>query len=300
MLKGKDQNGELDVLVLDEAMDKKLVKIKENPSQTVNHLTLVNDSQQPLFLLAGEVILGGKQDRIIGANTVIPAKTTQVVPVFCVEHGRWDNSGTEFVSAKALAHGRLRGKASFESQGDVWREVAEKNRARKTENSTDTYRNVAQQQRDGTLATWNKQIKGALGRMLPGDRKRMIGYVIALNGKVATVDMFTSPNLFGKLEDKLLRSYATEAVDIKAVAAIKAPTVADVKAFIADANKAPEEPKYDSGVAATTISKGKFAGKSKVELKGALKRAKPTPATSEPAKDADSDDKPLYENYQMH
>ena len=68
-----------------------------------------------MFLLAGEVILGGKQDRIIGQNTIIAANTTQSVPVFCVEHGRWteQESGTVFHSAHALAHGRLRGKAAI-------------------------------------------------------------------------------------------------------------------------------------------------------------------------------------------
>ena len=66
-----------DLLVLDEAMKKKLVRIHEASSESVNNLTLTNRSDQPLFLLAGEVIIGGKQDRIIGKNTVIPAKTTQ-------------------------------------------------------------------------------------------------------------------------------------------------------------------------------------------------------------------------------
>src|SRR5439155_23961793 len=62
-----------DMLVLDEAMPKKLVEIKEVGGGSVNQLVLANNASQPLFLLAGEVIIGGKQDRIIGSNTIIPA-----------------------------------------------------------------------------------------------------------------------------------------------------------------------------------------------------------------------------------
>src|SRR5215510_2543864 len=144
------------LLVLDEAMAARQVTIKEISDGSVNSLTFVNKAPQPVFLLAGEVILGGKQDRIIGRNTVIPANTTQEVPVYCVEHGRWTGETKEFATGKALAHGRLRGQASYAAQQDVWNEVAAKNKVRKTENASGTYRRVAQQQSDGTLAAMEK------------------------------------------------------------------------------------------------------------------------------------------------
>jgi len=260
---------DVDVMVLDEAFGQKLVAIKENESESVNHLTLTNKSSRPLFMLAGEVIIGGKQDRIIGQNTIIAANTTQVVPVFCVEHGRWDQSSKVFTSGKALAHGRLRGQASFENQGEVWREVAAKNALRKTENSTDTYRQVATQQSNGTLAVSEKQVNAAVAKLAPVERARMIGYVIALNGKVATVDMFNSPKLFRKLEDKLVKSYLTESIDTPAEKNIKPPTVADVKAFMSDADKAVAEKSYENPTASTVRFKGDKSAKAKVHLKEA-------------------------------
>lgn len=276
----------VDVMTLDEAMDAKKVKIKEAPNEDVNNLVLANQSDRPLFVLAGEVILGGKQDRIIGANTVIPAKTTQTVPVFCVEHGRWDNSGKTFKSAKALAHGRLRGKASFEEQGAVWSEVASKNALRKTTNRTDTYRHVAQQQTNGTLKGWERDVQTALARIPAADRAKMIGYVVALNGKVATVDMFQSPALLKKLEAKLLKSYVTEAIDIAAAKDVKPPTTVDVKEFIADVEKEAEESAYETTMSSTMTKKGKRAAKAKVMLKSADQAA---PVVDAPA---------VYQNYQ--
>lgn len=274
---GAEHKSEIAVLTLDEAMDRKQVVIREAPNEDVNNLILVNRSSQPLFVLAGEVILGGKQDRIIGSNTIIPAKTTQQVPVFCVEHGRWDNSGKTFKSARALAHGRLRGQASHEAQGDVWKEVAAKNQARKTTNRTDTYRTVAQQQQNGTLKTWEKQVEAARAKIPAADRARMIGYVVALNGKVATVDLFQSPALFAKLESKLVKSYVTEAIDIIATKDAKPPTTAEVKGFIDDAESAEEERSYDTGAASTMRKKGAKAAKSKVVHKP-VGKAEPAPA----------------------
>ena len=56
----------------------------------VNTLVLVNNSKRPLLLLAGEIVTGGKQDRVIGADRIIPAHSGPVdLSVFCVEPGRW-------------------------------------------------------------------------------------------------------------------------------------------------------------------------------------------------------------------
>jgi hypothetical protein len=278
------------LLVLDEAMPAKLVKITEFNEGDVNNLTLSNTSDKPVFLLAGEVIIGGKQDRIIGRNTIIPAKTKLQVPVYCVEHGRWTGETKEFATAKALAHGRLRGSASFDTQQDVWNEVAQKNAARKTTSSTDTYRKVASQQSDGTNAGWQKRIDGALAKLTAADRARMIGYAVALNGKVATVDVFGSPQLFKKLEPKLVSSYITEAVDVKAVADIKAPTAKDVTDFIADANRARAEASYDTDEAATVVNKGQHAYKAGVMMKRKASPSAPAPKAPDP----------VYETYQRH
>jgi hypothetical protein len=285
---GKDDG----LLVLDEAMAAGQVKIQEIADGSVNELTFINKADHPVFVMAGEVIIGGKQDRIIGRNTVIPAKTTQEVPVFCVEHGRWDGKTKEFTTAKALAHGRLRGQASYAAQQDVWNEVAAKNKVRKTESESDTYRKVAQQQSDGTMSTMEKQVNAALAKLPAADRARMVGYAVALNGAVATVDLFGSPALFKKLETKLVHSYLTEAIDITAQKDVKPPSAADVKAFMADADKAAEKKSYDTAAAATVVNSGERASKAKVDYKPRAGAA--TPSAAAPPAPA------LYENYQAH
>jgi hypothetical protein len=283
--------GDEGLLVLDEAMAAKQVKIQEIADGNVNGLTFVNRAAHPVFVMAGEVIIGGKQDRIIGRNTVIPARTTQEVPVFCVEHGRWDGKTKEFTTAKALAHGRLRGQASYAAQQDVWNEVSAKNKVRKTETASGTYRQVAQQQSDGTLSTMERQVDAALAKLPATDRARMVGYAVALNGAVATVDLFGSPALFKKLETKLVRSYLTEAVDITATKDARPPSPADVKSFMADADKAAEQKSYDTAAAATVINSGAHASKAKVDYKRRA-AADAKPSATAPATPT------VYENYQ--
>jgi ARG and Rhodanese-Phosphatase-superfamily-associated Protein domain len=94
---------------------------------SVNELMLVNQSDRPLILLAGEVVSGGKQNRIIGADLVVPPKSDPLpLSVFCVEHGRWTPGGASFGAAGAIAHPDIRREAQVnKSQEGVWDSVAQ-------------------------------------------------------------------------------------------------------------------------------------------------------------------------------
>jgi hypothetical protein len=226
-------------LVLDEGMKAGKVRvIEKGDGGSVNELVLHNRADQPLFLMAGEVIIGGKQDRIIGKDTVIPPRTRQSIPVFCVEHGRWSGRKAEFSTAQTLAHTELRKKANYSDQGEVWKEVESKNAKRLVENDTDTYRRVATDQSvKRAIADYESNIGKAMRAL--AERKDMVGFVVALNGEVVAIETFGSPTLFRKLEDKLLRSYYVEAVDqpTEPEKAGKAPSPSEVQEFRAKAGR---------------------------------------------------------------
>src|SRR5437588_1575087 len=93
----------------------------------VNRLVLVNNSKHPLILLAGEVVTGGKQDRVVGKDRIVPAESDPVdLSVFCVEHGRWIETSTKFdTHAYVMAQPSVRKQAMVaNSQQKVWDEVA--------------------------------------------------------------------------------------------------------------------------------------------------------------------------------
>src|SRR6202790_4254753 len=69
----------------------------------VNRLVLVNNSKRPLLLLAGEIVTGGKQDRVIGKDRIVPPESDPVdLSVFCVEPGRWVATSEHFGASGAM------------------------------------------------------------------------------------------------------------------------------------------------------------------------------------------------------
>jgi hypothetical protein len=198
---------------------------------TVNELALVNRSGKKLLLLAGEVIVGGKQDRIVQEDRIIPPVSVPVaLNVFCVEHGRWSarnashNSGgaraghqapvaaapedTKFSSLGAVAHPKLRAAAQDKKvQGEVWNEVSANNAKLGTANSTDTYQEVYKSGRVGAqMEDYVRALEGAVSR--PG----VVGVVVARNGRVVWSDVFASHRLFASYWPKLLKSYVVDAL----------------------------------------------------------------------------------------
>src|ERR1041385_8473686 len=92
----------------------------------VNRLVLVNNSKHPLILLAGEVVTGGKQDRVVGKDRIVPAESDPVdLSVFCVEHGRWTESSTNFgTKGSVMLQPSVRMKAmADQDQQKGWDEV---------------------------------------------------------------------------------------------------------------------------------------------------------------------------------
>src|SRR4030081_845656 len=95
-------------------------------SASVNQLVLLNRSKRPLLLLAGELVSGGKQDRIIGKDNIVPVGAEPLpLDVFCVEHGRWTGNSSEFSASKTIVHPSVREQAAVEQkQAEVWNAVA--------------------------------------------------------------------------------------------------------------------------------------------------------------------------------
>jgi hypothetical protein len=214
---------------------------------SVNELALVNRSGKKLVLLAGEVIVGGKQDRIVQEDRVIPPVSVPVaLNVFCVEHGRWTardagyNSGgapargvvapveapAKFSSLGAVAHPKLRGVAQDKKeQGEVWSEVSKNNAKLGTANTTDTYQEVYSSKRVG--AQMDDYLRALEREVLqPG----VVGVVVARNGKAVWADVFASRRLFAAYWPKLLKSYVVDALGDNT--SEKRPTVEEASRYL--------------------------------------------------------------------
>jgi hypothetical protein len=187
-----------------------------NRGASVNELVLVNDSSRPLILLAGEVVSGGKQTRIIGADMVVPPKSDPLpLTVFCVEHGRWTSGAGGFGAAGIVAQPSVRKEAQVSrNQSRVWDSVAESAKSVGAASPTSSYADVVNSpraKRDLDEAT--ASIESEYERQLRDQMRDRgaVGVVVAINGELVWSDVFSSPDLFRKYWSKLLRSYVMEA-----------------------------------------------------------------------------------------
>ncbi len=182
---------------------------------SVNELVLINESSRPLVLLAGEVVSGGKQNRIIGADLIVPPKSEPLpLTVFCVEHGRW-SAGSGFSSAQVMAHPEVRREAQVaKSQAGVWDSVARSGAALGAPASpTSNYLDVlaspkAQRQLEEVAKSIESDYERELREQVRG--RGAVGVVVAVGGELVWSDLFPSAELFHKYWPKLLRSYVLE------------------------------------------------------------------------------------------
>lgn len=182
----------------------------------VNRLSIVNKSDRKLLLLAGELVIGGKQDRIVQKDRIIPpSDKPTIVEVFCVEQGRWSGSATHFGAAAipgglggGIADPAVRGTAQASGrQSSVWDEVGKKNRAAGVQPGVTTYQAARASSKN---LEQEKPYLEALEKRVPG--LDVVGAIVAVNGKLIWLDEFSSPTLFAKYWPKLLRSYVMEAI----------------------------------------------------------------------------------------
>ena len=215
----------------------------------VNQLVLINRGKKPLLLLAGEIVSGGKQDRIIGKDRIVPVGAEPLpLDVFCVEHGRWTDGGDQFAGAKMMVHPSVREKAAVDqNQGEVWAAVRNGSTAgyeggvgggigggvagaspsaapRISADSvsaaiassapTESYRKIYKSSPVGaSVESFAEEVDRRFRRAtaeLKGERA--VGAVVAYGDEVAWSDIFASSQLFEAYWPKLLRSYVVEAL----------------------------------------------------------------------------------------
>ena len=187
----------------------------------VNRLVLINNSDRPLLLLAGEIVTGGKQDRVIGADRLVPPKSDPVdLSVFCVEPGRWVASSDHFGSMKSqMAQPSVRTPAmAARDQQQVWSMVGSARdalavilpKSSAALGGTTSYaKAMAAPQVQARLDLVATDYEGILRELRKSGAK---GVVVAINGNIVWADLFASSDLLAKYWQKLIRSYAAESL----------------------------------------------------------------------------------------
>jgi hypothetical protein len=250
-------------LTLQEALAKGAVRVSETGN--VNALAIENLGEQAVFVQAGDVVKGGRQDRTLTVSLVLPPKSGRTpIASFCVEHGRWSARGGEdaqsFASSPAAVPSREMklalqapmpaapadgGMAVGLRQQKIWAGVTVAQQRLGAATGADVRAPASATSLQLALEKKLTYMRAAYVAALKaageaGDE--IVGYAFAVNGKLNSAEIYESNGLFRKMWPKLLDASATEAISHRNDSKDKAPPIAAVTAFLgaADGAKANE------------------------------------------------------------
>jgi hypothetical protein len=242
----QDQRKEKTYVPLDEALEHNLVVVYE--TSDVNTLLVANVSKDEVYLQSGDIVKGGKQDRVVKEDMILPPDSGKVpIAVFCVEHGRWTQRGGEsaghFESSKqSIAGNRMKLAVRADAnQQEVWNQVAaaQGKLAKSVGAPVQSPQSATSFQltlESAKVRENSKAYEEAFSPLIER-YKDVVGYVVAVNGKVSSADVYSSHALFAKLWPKLLASAAVEAIGAGQAPAATPPSYDEVRTVVAGGPK---------------------------------------------------------------
>lgn len=177
----------------------------------VNSLIAKNESQDTIYLMQGEVVTGGQQDRVLAQDVLLAPGQTLDVAAYCVEQNRWhaEEDGKAFTFSTGVVAPKVRKAAAADKdQHAVWENVADYLSENKVETSTGTF---AALQADSTFQKELKAYRAHYAGMFAG-RSDVIGVIAVSGGQVIGCDLFATSAMFHNAYDGLLNAYITEAI----------------------------------------------------------------------------------------
>lgn len=252
LIHGKNELANENILTLQEAMEQKILVVFE--TSNVNELLVQNKSTKyEVFIQSGDIVKGGKQDRVLSIDIIIPANSGKIsIEAFCVERGRWEKRKSENVGEFSSSNERIVSKElklaanKARSQGEVWKEVEKAQD--KLSSNVGARVNAAESRTSLQLSLENKKVAATTDeyvKKLAGitdGKSDVIGYAFVINGKINSADVYASNFLFKKLWLKLLKASAVEAVsEMNEARTARVVKVSDIKAFLEGADRAKSE-----------------------------------------------------------
>jgi hypothetical protein len=268
LLHGKGAGGAVPI-TLQEALAKQKVRVIETGN--VNELAVENLADEEVFVQAGDIVKGGRQDRALTVSLVLPPHSGRIpIAAFCVEQGRWTARSAEdgktfsvadatvpsreakvvmSAPAKAAPAAPRAGEMNQQAPAaglfqDPSQQQAMWTEARRIQEklSQNLHADVAEPSSPTSLGLTldNEKLQRAQTAYVSalqsaGERDDdVIGYVFAINGRVNSAAVYSSNGLFRKMWPKLLRASAVEAIGAGTENA-KPPAVEEVKGFLKDA-----------------------------------------------------------------
>jgi len=238
----------MDCITLDEALGRGNFEVTEvSEAGQVPELSVVNGSETRVLLMDGEELIGAKQNRIVNLTILVPAGSTLVIPVSCVEAGRWHRQSRRFATSRNVQYSRARahkvaqvtdsiaacGVARTDQQW-IWNDIASKASRLSAASHTSAMSTIYETHR-GSIDEHMKAFPRATGQS---------GAVFLIDHLPVGLEFFDSEAIFASLFSKILRSYALDAIDTPRMSVPAKTGVDDAKAvarnFISAVGRAAE------------------------------------------------------------
>lgn len=208
--------GDPDYLTLEEALQAGLVSVTEvHESGVVNELMVTNRASQAVLIVDGEELVGAKQNRVVNLTILVPAQQTVVIPVTCVEQGRWHHVSRSFRASAQTMAARMRASKSRqvyyrrETVGDamadqvaLWQDISAMSSEMEVFSPTEAMSDIYAQY-EPTLRDYEQAFQPLEGQ---------VGALFTVNGHIVSLDLFDYPRTFALYFPKLLRSVALDAI----------------------------------------------------------------------------------------
>ena len=255
------QEAELgEITTLDDALARGQAEVREVNGGEVNKLVVKNRGKHSIYVLAGTLVKGGRQDRQIGQDFVIEPGKSVDVDAFCVEQGRWETkregatTGGKFVATKAIATSDVRRAAQYQqNQGEVWNKVSKVNGAHKKSAPSGTLMATVDA---GDVAARKQTLAHGIQKTLdeaPKD-KHLVGLAYAVDGSVRSVRWFANSKVFSLFQKSLVDAAALDGLTLQGQrmptkAAPAAAKAADVGVFVSEVESERAVQKRDTSAA---------------------------------------------------
>lgn len=225
----------LDYLLLADCIQKDLVSVREvSEGGNVPSLVVENRADKAVLIVDGEELVGAKQNRVANISVLLPARHETIIPVSCVEQGRWGYTSDEFsvtgnlqfargrAEKLASVHRSMRATGTRQSdQSRVWRSIREKAEVMDARSPTSAMGSIFEHHADA--------LDGYLDAFAPQDDQ--LGGLFVVGGELFGLDVFDQSASFRALLPKLVRSYAIDALE-KGTETKQPTSSSDASAFI--------------------------------------------------------------------
>jgi hypothetical protein len=205
--------GAPNIISLSQALNQGLATISERgtaSTENVHWLRINNTSDKSILVNSGEVVSGGRQDRMMMKDTILsPSKKDQYVPVMCVEEGRWSEKEKKFVYNN-FANSRLRKTLGIgKNQVLIWKEIDNQLQAAGVKSNTMNY---LSRNSDKKVMQVGDEYFNFFQQKFKNADSTIVGFVCISGNKIIGSDIFSGTNLFYSQLEPLLRGYIDDAV----------------------------------------------------------------------------------------